>query len=123
MAVEHVADQAHVQCDQAQHQQPAPAEPSDAHDYADEAAPPPVVAMGEHPDQQRRGGRSRHDRSGKREKSTKFAEYILGNVIGEGEFGKVRLGWKQDDRVQVCFFPIPIHPLAPRFHCARPIWD
>lgn len=68
-----------------------------------DAAPPPVVAMGDYGDQSRRSGRSRHDhRANKRDKDTKFGDYILGNAIGEGEFGKVRLGWKQDDRVQVC---------------------
>lgn len=69
----------------------------------DAAAPPPVVAMGDYADQSRRGGRSRHDhRANKRDKETRFGDYILGNAIGEGEFGKVRLGWKHHDRVQVC---------------------
>jgi protein-serine/threonine kinase len=69
----------------------------------DEAAPPPVVAMSDPADETRRGGRSRHDHS-RREKQTKFGEYILGNTIGEGEFGKVKLGWKQEGGVQVCGF-------------------
>lgn len=85
---------------------PAPSQPSgqDADDVAFlDAAPPPVVGTGDYGDPARRGGRSRHDhRANKRDKETKFSEYILGNAIGEGEFGKVRLGWKQDDRVQVC---------------------
>ncbi|KAK2073918.1 hypothetical protein P8C59_008158 [Phyllachora maydis] len=63
----------------------------------DEAAPPAIVASAEHA---QRGSRSRHDHS-KREKHTKFGEYILGNTIGEGEFGKVKLGWKSDSDVQV----------------------
>ncbi|KAK4204012.1 putative serine/threonine-protein kinase [Triangularia verruculosa] len=66
----------------------------------DDAAPPPIVAAGHHGEETRRGGRSRHDHS-KREKHTKFGEYILGNTIGEGEFGKVKLGWKQEGGVQV----------------------
>lgn len=68
----------------------------------DGTAPPPVVASAEqqHGEETRRGGRSRHDFS-KREKHTKFGEYILGNTIGEGEFGKVKLGWKQEGGIQV----------------------
>ncbi|KAI0158172.1 hypothetical protein GGR57DRAFT_500287 [Xylariaceae sp. FL1272] len=61
---------------------------------------PAVIPMHEAQDESRRGGRSRHDHS-KREKSTKFGDYYLGNTIGEGEFGKVKLGWKQDGGVQV----------------------
>lgn len=38
--------------------------------------------------------------SGKR-KETRFGEYILGQTLGEGEFGKVKLGWKTDGSVQV----------------------
>ncbi|EJT68597.1 CAMK/CAMKL/KIN4 protein kinase [Gaeumannomyces tritici R3-111a-1] len=61
----------------------------------DDAAPPPVVAPAE-----TRGARSRHDHS-KREKHTKFGEYILGNTIGKGEFSKVKLAWKQEGGVRV----------------------
>ncbi|KAG9245492.1 hypothetical protein BJ878DRAFT_541219 [Calycina marina] len=47
--------------------------------------------------------RSRHDysTSGKREKNSKFGDYYLGNTLGEGEFGKVKMGWKQAGGVQV----------------------
>lgn len=69
-------------------------------DLDDAAAAPPVVHMHESQEESRRGGRSRHDHS-KREKSTRFGDYYLGNTIGEGEFGKVKLGWKQDGGVQV----------------------
>ncbi|KAI0839314.1 kinase-like protein [Hypoxylon sp. FL0890] len=71
-----------------------------ATDEIDEAAPPPIVGMSDTQEEGRRGGRSRHDHS-KREKASKFGDYYLGNVIGEGEFGKVKLGWKQDGGVQV----------------------
>lgn len=73
---------------------------AEAQPQALEAAPPPVVGM--HPDQDngQRGARSRHEPS-KREKAVKFGDYILGNTIGEGEFGKVKLGWKQAGGVQV----------------------
>ncbi|KAK3329081.1 hypothetical protein B0H66DRAFT_12927 [Apodospora peruviana] len=73
----------------------------EALDDDDDAAPPPVVApAADHGEESRRNARSRHDHS-KREKHTKFGEYILGNTIGEGEFGKVKLGWKQEGGVQV----------------------
>ena len=52
-----------------------------------------------------RGGatRTRQDYSANaaRRKETKFGEYILGQTLGEGEFGKVKLGWKKDGSVQV----------------------
>ncbi|KAI0383574.1 hypothetical protein F5Y04DRAFT_269858 [Hypomontagnella monticulosa] len=70
-----------------------------AADDDDEAAPP-NIGMNDSHEEVRRGGRSRHDHS-KREKGSKFGDYYLGNVIGEGEFGKVKLGWKQDGGVQV----------------------
>jgi len=34
-------------------------------------------------------------------RETKFGEYILGQTLGEGEFGKVKLGWRRDGGVQV----------------------
>ena len=36
-----------------------------------------------------------------RRKEAKFGNYILGQTLGEGEFGKVKLGWKRDGSVQV----------------------
>jgi protein-serine/threonine kinase len=56
----------------------------------------------------RGGGRSRQDHSntsGKKEKNTRFGEYFLGNTLGEGEFGKVKMGWKQEGGVQVSCQP------------------
>ncbi len=48
------------------------------------------------------GERRRQDHSqSKKEKSTRFGEYYLGNTLGEGEFGKVKMGWKQEGGVQV----------------------
>ncbi|KAI1772083.1 hypothetical protein F4818DRAFT_187608 [Hypoxylon cercidicola] len=66
---------------------------------SEEVSTPPVGVNDSHEDG-RRVGRSRHDHS-KREKGSKFGDYYLGNTIGEGEFGKVKLGWKQDGGVQV----------------------
>ncbi|KAF0326535.1 hypothetical protein GQ607_006153 [Colletotrichum asianum] len=77
----------------------AEAQPQRVGSSHDDAVPPPI-GMSEH-DDGRRGGRSRHDHSGKRDKVVRFGDYILGNTIGEGEFGKVKLGWKQDGGVQV----------------------
>lgn len=47
--------------------------------------------------------RSRQDfsASASKRKETKFGDYILGQTLGEGEFGKVKLGWKKDGSVQV----------------------
>ena len=76
---------------------------ADSQQDEEEALPPPITSNHhDHAEESsRRGGRSRHDHS-KREKQTKFGEYILGSTIGEGEFGKVKLGWKQEGGVQVC---------------------
>lgn len=48
----------------------------------------------------RGAGRSRQDHSGSTKKS-KFGNYILGQTLGEGEFGKVKMGWKKDSQVEV----------------------
>ena len=45
--------------------------------------------------------RIRRDGSSSRRKDTNFGQYILGQTLGEGEFGKVKLGWKKDGSVQV----------------------
>lgn len=41
----------------------------------------------------------RRDARGRKE--TRFGDYILGQTLGEGEFGKVKLGWRRDRGVQV----------------------
>lgn len=76
-------------------------QPSASHQRDEEAAPAPVVGTSPG-NEERRGGRSRHDYSNRSQRGTaKFGDFILGNTIGEGEFGKVKLGWKQDSSVQV----------------------
>ena len=37
----------------------------------------------------------------KPKKEIKFGEYMLGQTLGEGEFGKVKLGWKKDGSAEV----------------------
>ncbi|KAJ5578496.1 uncharacterized protein N7459_007460 [Penicillium hispanicum] len=52
----------------------------------------------------RSGHRSRHDYNNGntiKRKETTFGQYILGQTLGEGEFGKVKLGWKRDGSIQV----------------------
>ncbi|TVY60895.1 Fatty acyl-CoA synthetase and RNA processing-associated kinase [Lachnellula suecica] len=66
-------------------------------------APRPMGTISSEPgeDVPRSGGRSRHDHgASKREKNSKFGDYFLGATLGEGEFGKVKMGWKQEGGVQ-----------------------
>ena len=69
-----------------------------------EAEPKPgLVGSGGADDGARGPGKSRQDHSlsASRRKETRFGEYVLGQTLGEGEFGKVKLGWKKDGSVQV----------------------
>ena len=60
-------------------------------------------------------GRSRSSRRGAHgHREVRFGNYILGQTLGEGEFGKVKLGWRRPepgqttgDGVQV-YIPFPI---------------
>lgn len=49
----------------------------------------------------RGAGRSRQDHSTSNAKRSRFGNYILGQTLGEGEFGKVKMGWKKDSSVEV----------------------
>jgi hypothetical protein len=74
-------------------------------EWMDEATTGLNVVSSEGVDDAGRGGsRSRHDNtatSSKREKNTKFGEYFLGNTLAEGEFGKIKIGWKEEGGMQV----------------------
>ncbi|RMZ85930.1 hypothetical protein DV736_g6516, partial [Chaetothyriales sp. CBS 134916] len=48
----------------------------------------------------RRQDYSKSSSSSKR-RDVQFGDYILGQTLGEGEFGKVKLGWKRDGSTQV----------------------
>ncbi|KAK4551849.1 hypothetical protein LTR86_010845 [Recurvomyces mirabilis] len=59
------------------------------------AEPAPV------PQQRSRQEHLKHNSTTSSRKEVKFGEYILGSTLGEGEFGKVKMGWKKDSPVQV----------------------
>ena len=50
---------------------------------------------------EQRRSRQDHSKTAARSKETRFGEYILGQTLGEGEFGKVKMGWKKEGGVQV----------------------
>ena len=66
---------------------------------------PPVAGLGvvgsEGVSDTARGARRQDYSNSSRRKDIKFGEYVLGQTLGEGEFGKVKLGWKKDGSVQV----------------------
>ncbi|KAF2155248.1 Pkinase-domain-containing protein [Myriangium duriaei CBS 260.36] len=64
-----------------------------------EGVPDNAHAQPAPPVQQR--SRQEHLRNAQPKRETKFGDYILGQTIGEGEFGKVKLGWKKDGGIQV----------------------
>ena len=49
----------------------------------------------------RGAGKVRQEKGEKKVRETRFGDYILGQTLGEGEFGKVKMGWKRDGGVQV----------------------
>ena len=71
---------------------PAPigADPRLPPDLGSDLLPPPGPAR-----------RQDYSKSSSRRKDVQFGEYVLGQTLGEGEFGKVKLGWKKDGSSQV----------------------
>lgn len=67
------------------------------------------------PDSGRSSGqrsRQEHLKGSSHRKEVKFGDYILGQTLGEGEFGKVKMGWKKDGGVQVAIKLIRKESLA-----------
>ncbi|KAK5121232.1 hypothetical protein LTR85_005398 [Meristemomyces frigidus] len=56
--------------------------------------------------------RQEHLKQSSHRKEVKFGDYILGQTLGEGEFGKVKMGWKKDSTVQVAIKLIRKESLA-----------
>ena len=69
---------------------------------AEGSSMPPMVdqTVPADPDQKHRS-RQEHLKQSSHRKEVKFGDYILGQTLGEGEFGKVKMGWKKDSSVQV----------------------
>lgn len=56
--------------------------------------------------------RQEHLKQTAHRKEVRFGDYILGQTLGEGEFGKVKMGWKKEGGVQVAIKLIRKESLA-----------
>ncbi|KAL5335341.1 hypothetical protein BJX70DRAFT_326515 [Aspergillus crustosus] len=67
----------------------------------DSAPAPGLGLMGESGEDGTRQSRQEFPEHTVKRKETTFGQYILGQTVGEGEFGKVKLGWKRDGSIEV----------------------
>jgi hypothetical protein len=59
-------------------------------------------------------GRSRSSRRGTQgHREVRFGNYILGQTLGEGEFGKVKLGWRRPEPGQTAGDGVQVTTLPP----------
>ena len=68
--------------------QPAPINDPESAVHRQETAPGPAR-------------RQDYSKSSSKRRDVQFGDYVLGQTLGEGEFGKVKLGWKKDGSTQV----------------------
>ncbi|KAF3918031.1 hypothetical protein ABW21_db0204264 [Orbilia brochopaga] len=81
-------------------------EQQEGHSNGSATAPPPQT-------RQERIDAARGEGGSSSRKETRFGNYLLGRTLGEGEFGKVKLGWRKDGGVQVAIKLIRRDTLAP----------
>ncbi|KAG7662808.1 uncharacterized protein J8A68_003662 [[Candida] subhashii] len=82
---QHIEDQQRQQRQQNRHSQPTP-------------QPPTVVPQSSQQQQQQQSSHISQTPGKRMHREIRFGNYILGSTLGEGEFGKVKLGWRKDGK-------------------------